>query len=664
MDFYKIQTKLRNYLLQQRDTEGNAVFSEDDFTNDYSNIGLLTNYLSYFDLILENKFKLYRDNSIPTKTTDFNLARQIAKILYNHNWERNRASILNMDLTITIPDPDEDGVNQADIDLVFGANQVITIPKLTLFTIGSYTYYNTDDIVFDKDDIDNGQIVVSDINFQQGTYETFQYEIKNDLLITFATASTIGNEDVFVDVFDSVNNTTESTKYYSDEDFLDSDDTTGTRLYYREYFNDNMILRFNETFAEDLENTRFITVILYRNEGNLSDYNSMVSNISAEVQDESFYPTYSINEILSYEVNLSSSSNGNNYETLQNIQQIGNKTFITKATNANDYNEILKREFGDEYNLNVIGGDNYVEYKMWGYVIFTGIRKDTLTPLSYIDIVKIKTYLDTIKGINLRVIYRIPTIISLKFNIRLTMKLQYKARLDEFRQQVKNNISTYINDTIYSNPIEETKSYVFNNLTLQEDELLDFTDKFDIIQTTNYRFHSVNKDFYDVITGFGTSEQYENLFKFNAFQMPVDDVKALYQDLFYHEDGDQIFIIQPSQNVNFDYGNALLNQTDITYSGNEIFKFSASNFYLLNENTSSNIKFKVKHQIDNDTVISQNLYVNTVEVYEESNLVNSGYLDLPVILYKTSAEQHEINDIKFERDTFVICDPDADIIFD
>lgn len=690
MDFYSIREELKQYLLEEIDENGNKVFTQEDVDNQYSNISLLLNFFSFSALTLENKMRIYKENSILSTVTDFNLARQIAKI-QGHNWKTNQPSTLKVDMVLDWNKMTTDGIS-------YETSDVIVIPKFTNFTLGGNNYYNDNDLSFSP--LGSTQTV----DLIQGEIESIEFTQKKDLMIVFKEASTINKFDVFVER--NIDGTVQFQTFYEDEEFLELEDNLdGENIYYLHYYEDNVMIRLNI----DIPDGRKISVIKYTNDGYLDDFRELdfsslslidtitltSNNITTDISDYFYFQTNTpyietetdgsetSKNILYSEYNTSENyiyrntfysdfSIGSNAETLSDLQALGSRANINRGVNENDFNEILKRAFPN-WNLKVIGGDRTGYVKHLGYIIFTGLNEQNQT-LTKTEIQTIKNYIDENRGLNLRVIYKTPTIINLDFDISLIMKPQYRGRLEEFKSQIRSDILNYVNTELYSDPMINEKEYNFNKIFLRNDDVLDFVERFDIIQKTSLRISNEQYEFAQLITGQGDTTNADSLFDFGTVQLTKDEVYTLYEDLnvITSELGPDKYLQFNLWDIYADLGEEFEIDTNLTYDSLNVndtlaplYKYLISDSrWRLIEGAASNKNYILADK----SILTENGNVRTKSnmfYYKIQDNDTPEDLDLSEMtvdkkiffeLFKTTSEKFSLKDITFKNDVFVIAD--------
>lgn len=672
MDFYAIQEDLKNYLLNIKNENGVSVFSEQDFNNEFSNIGVMWNFLSYLSMTLENKMRLYKDNSILASTTDLNLARKIAKIVHNYDWKPNQPAkvYLNVDW------------DNSTGDYTLQNGDYIVIPALTKLSIGGTDYISTDEIIIRQDSggvpIIEGEPLIAN----EGSYSVKNYTVKNNLIISFTEASKIYDMDVFVEK-EVLNETTgqletQVVQYYRDGEFITLEDNEDQEnIYYLDYFNDNVVIRFNENFT--IGNT--ISVVLYKCNGNLSSFNSS-SLTNPTISDSLTYNSTDITGNIILTVDSENIYNGQDAETLQELREIGNKAFINRGVNENDFNELLAREYSS-YKLKVVGGENEEEERFLGYLLYTGVN-DTNSLLSISESKQVKSTIDEIRSINLRTIYRLPTIINLDYDIQLRLKTQYKGQFATYQSNITTDIQDHFNNEIYLDPLQKERDYVFNKLISMQDDIMDFVNNFSIIQYPSIRFDGSMLNFVDKILSsveldgsyqfeLNTGGDYEynetytdDLFSFGTHSLVGKEIWDLYYNFQIANFSGFPYIKFRLYETYIDLGTPSGSESNITYGdeNNKVtqYKFPIGNDYysIASISGATSNKIIVNKIIDNSDPSNPKAYANEVYLLytELLDIVNSNddYRKMFFKLYKPSGSEHFMNDITFEKDVFLLYD--------
>lgn len=639
---------LRNliaYAKTLKDKNNQTVFTSDDFENRFSNISIMSNYLAFAATLNENKARLYKDNSISSTTTDFDMARKLVKINNGHVWNRKQPAVLNCLMKLSLSTSEEE-------TSVFGTSDGVTIYKGTSFEIDGVKFYLTDNITFSKPNTATPYELYAEnptgdtnIVLQQGELQTYNFTHSATTIYSFSNAENITYSDIFVE------RDGETIKYYADYEFIKLKENAKNNVYYVEFIGDNVVYKFNDLTAGDS-----VTIVNYYCEGFLNNFFTIMDETTS-TNDISY------NSLLSLEINQSTSLNGSEAETLDDLRKNATKLFIESAVTENDYNYLLNKKFsGGGYKLSAIGGEN-IDSKYIGYVIFTGINKQNKS-LTIEEIQQVKTYLETVKGNNIRVIYKFPTIINIKYLINLRLHMQYRNRQSDYENLIESNIMSYINNEVYSDSFKSIKQYRLNSILLKDNSMLDQAESYNILQYPNIVIDTNMINFVNTIWNDDepSKEALYDLYSFGTYTMTLDEIKELNTNLNYVTLADTRKYIHLTGNVYFDYNLSRLDLSNSKYNGTDLLKYAYLDKIALRDVPyQTNYDVIAYPEYEDDIIKSKTVDYSFYDPDLETSILHESPSDiyLEMKLFKNKAEEYNKNDIDFDRKVFIYTDEES-----
>jgi hypothetical protein len=250
------------------------------------------------------------------------------------------------------------------------------------------------------------------------------------------------------------------------------------------------------------------------------------------------------------------------------------------------------------------------------------------------------------------------------------MKPQYRGRLEEFKTTISETILNYVNTELYSDAIISDREYVYNKIFLKLDDILDYVDKFDIVQKTSLRISPNQYKFLSLISGKDDESDANNLFLFNDLQLTKAEVYDLYKDynVIYQYDSPYYQIncndIYLDLGIENEISTTLLYDSDNDGTSTALYKYPiTSSLYRLVGSAGSNNNYILAEEglIEEDSLNKVRSNVLYYKIESDDNLpldINNmtSVKKIQFDLFKTSDEKYSTKDMIFTLDTFVIAD--------